>query len=179
MPFRRRQFPCTSSLSNYIAQNSEAQHSSLILLFMADCRVMSKKDRLTASYSRLWRIPTDWKPEANDVIIPCVTISNPLGSSLILNISEINGPNRCRKKHSKSFMLQRPFSLRIYGSSSSILSQERKLQPSVMTSSPAQPSSSQSSSVLQVYQAIFRRTEDWFSWTPLDLLILTSMMLIS
>jgi len=52
----------------------------------------------------------DWKPEANDVIIPCVTISNPLGGSLILNISQINGAIRCRKKHSKSFMLQQQFS---------------------------------------------------------------------
>ena len=56
-------------------------------------------------------MPTlDWKPEANDVIIPCVAISNPLGGCLILNISQNNGPIRCRKKHSKSFMLQKPSS---------------------------------------------------------------------
>ena len=94
------------------------------------CRIMSKNDRLLASLSRSLRtqkvMPTlpDWKPEANDIIIPCVSISNPLVSSLILN--QFNGPNRCRKKHSKSFMLRQPFPLRIYGSSSSISSQERR-----------------------------------------------------
>ena len=108
-----------------------SQHSSLFLLFIADCRIMSKNDRLPVSLSRLSRTPKvmptlGWKPEADDIIIPCVTTSNLLGCSLILNISQINGPNRCRKKHSKSFMLQLPFSLRIYGSSSSISSQERR-----------------------------------------------------
>ena len=32
-----------------------------------------------------------WKPEVNDVIIPCVAISNPLGDSLILKIFRIMG----------------------------------------------------------------------------------------
>ena len=43
-----------------------------------------------------------------------------------INIPQINGSNRCRKKHSKSFMHRQPFSLRIYGYSSSTSSQERR-----------------------------------------------------
>ena len=108
-----------------------SQHGSLFLSFIAECRIMSKNDRLPVSHSRLSRaqkvMPTlGWKPEANDVIIPSVTASNLLGCSLILNISQIDGPNRCRKKHSKSFMLQSTFSLNIHRSSSSISSQERR-----------------------------------------------------
>ena len=129
LPFRRRK----SSLFNYITQNSEALLSARfpLLLFIADCRIMSKNDRLPVLLFRLSRTPKvmptlGWKPEANDVIIPCATTSNLLGCSLILNISQINGPNRCRKKYSKSFMLRQPFPPRIYGSSSSIPSQERR-----------------------------------------------------
>ena len=107
-----------------------SQHGPPFLLFIADCRIMSKNAR-PVSFSRLSRTPKvmptlGWKPEANDVIIPCVITSNLLGCSLILNISQINGPDRCRKKHSKSFMLQYTFSLNIHGSSSSISSQERR-----------------------------------------------------
>ena len=97
-----------------ITQNSKAPLSTQFPHSLIHCRITSKNDRLPASLSSLSRtlqvMPTlDWKPEANDVIIPCVAISNPLPGSLTLNISQNNGPIRCRKKHSKSFILQQPF----------------------------------------------------------------------
>ena len=68
--------------------------SSVTISFIANPKVMTT---------------LDWKPEDHDVITPYVTISNLLGGSLRLNISQIDGPNRCRTKHSKSFMLQPHF----------------------------------------------------------------------
>ena len=132
----------------HITPNSETPPSTRLPHSLIYCRITSKNDRLPASLSRLLQTPKvmptlGWKPEANDVIILCVTISNPLSGNLMLNISQTHGPNRCRKKHSKRFMLQSPFSLRIYGSSSSITSRGRRQQPSVTTSSHARPSSSQ------------------------------------
>ena len=180
-PFGHEANCCLSANATY--NTSEATLSTRFPHSLIHCRIMSKNHRLPGSLSGLSRTPKvmptlDWKPEPNDVIIPCVTISNPLVGSLTL-ISQINGPIRCRKKHSRSFMLRQPFSLIVYGSSSSIPSQERRQQPLVTTLSHVRLRSSQLLSILQVHQVIFRRTEDWFSWTPLDLAILTSMTLLS
>ena len=145
--------------ANTTYNTSEATLSTWFPHSLIHCRIMSKNHRLPGSLSRLSRTPKvmpmlDWKPELNDVIIPCVTISNPPVGSLTL-ISQINGPIRCRKKHSRSFMLRQPFSLRIYGSSSSISSRERRQQPSVTTLHHARLGSSQLSSILQLHQVIF------------------------